>query len=107
MRETWYVLEDGRVVDPAEVLSDDVGDMHHKSGVYVAMRGNAYSSRSVDPDEERAKAAASEQAQKPDEKEAGETEIKDLDAGQQDMPKATREMTAETPKRAYKTRKAG
>ena len=54
MRETWYVLENGNVVDPAEVHHDGAG-LRHQSGVAVAMRGNAPSSRSVDPDEERAK----------------------------------------------------
>lgn len=54
-RETWYVLEDGKVADPADVGHDDAGNLVHKSGVPVARRGDAYSSRSVDPDEERAK----------------------------------------------------
>jgi hypothetical protein len=58
MRETWYVLEDGAYADPNEVAPDEEGALRHKSGVAVAMRGDAHSSISVDPDEERAKAAA-------------------------------------------------
>jgi hypothetical protein len=48
-RETWYVLEDGSVVSPAEVSTNDKGALVHKSGVAVAMRGDAHSSRGVDP----------------------------------------------------------
>jgi hypothetical protein len=55
MRETWYVLEDGRVVDPSEVAHDEVGVMRHSSGAAVAMRGQTPSSRSVDADAERRK----------------------------------------------------
>lgn len=54
-RETWYVLENGDVCHPSEVVADDKGALRHKNGVAVAMRGDAYSSRSVDPEEERAK----------------------------------------------------
>ncbi len=54
MRETWYVLEDGNAVDPADVYHDGTC-LRHKNGVAVAMRGEVPSSRSVDPDEERAK----------------------------------------------------
>ncbi len=55
MRATWYVLEDGRVVDPNECVGDDKGELHHKDGVPVAKRGDAYSSRGVDLDVMRAK----------------------------------------------------
>lgn len=48
MRATWYVLEDGNAVDPNDCAPDDKGVLRHKDGVAVAMRGNAYSSRSVD-----------------------------------------------------------
>lgn len=53
--QTWYVLENGEVADPAEVAPDKSGKLHHKSGVAVAMRGDVPSSRSVDPDEVKAK----------------------------------------------------
>ena len=56
MRETWYVLEDGSVADPREVARDVKGVLRNKAGVAVAMRGDAHSSRGVDPEEERAKA---------------------------------------------------
>jgi len=56
MRETWYKLEDGRVVDPAEVAPDESGlRLFHKSGVAVAMRGDVPHSVGVDPEQERAK----------------------------------------------------
>lgn len=48
MRATWYVLEDGSVVDPAEVAHDESGQLVHKNGGRVAMRGQTPSSRSVD-----------------------------------------------------------
>lgn len=58
MRETWYVLEDGRTVDPREVTRDSTGALRHSSGVAVAMRGDVPHSRGVDdPDAERSKAA--------------------------------------------------
>ena len=58
MRETWYVLDDGRTVDPREVTRDAAGALRHSSGVAVAMRGDVPHSRGVDdPDAERAKAA--------------------------------------------------
>lgn len=50
MRATWYVLEDGRVVDPNECEGDEKGALRHKDGVAVAKRGDAYSSRGVDID---------------------------------------------------------
>lgn len=77
MRETWYVLENGAFADPNDVAPDDKGALRHKGGVAVAMRGDVPCTRSVDPDEERQKAA----------------------------PKA-REMKAEEPKRTYKTRES-
>lgn len=52
-RETWYVLEDGTVADPREVVSDGSGKLFHKSGLAVAMRGDTPSSRGVDvPDDQ-------------------------------------------------------
>lgn len=54
MRETWYVLEDGKVADPREVTTGSDGRLVHVSGALVAMRGDVPSSRGVDPDEERA-----------------------------------------------------
>jgi len=63
MRETWYLLEDGRMVDPIEVAPDDAGVLRHASGVAVAMRGQVPHSRGVDdPAAERAKAAAASAA---------------------------------------------
>lgn len=83
MRETWYVLEDGNVVDPAECSTDDKGVISHASGVKVAMRmPDCPMSRSVDVDAERAKAEAA--------KLAAEAAAKDI--------------KPEKPKGGYKTR---
>lgn len=38
MQDVWYVLEDGAVADPAEVMTQDDGRLRHKSGVMVAER---------------------------------------------------------------------
>lgn len=55
MRETWYVLEDGNVVDPNECTTDGAGKLLHKGGAAVAMRGDVPSTSGVDADKERAK----------------------------------------------------
>lgn len=58
MRETWYVLEDGKVVDPRECAVDDKGALAHVSGVRVAMRfSDCPMSRSVDPKAELVRGA--------------------------------------------------
>lgn len=79
MRETWYLLEDGTPVNPAEVAPNDKGALMHKSGSPVAIgaHGNP-KSRSVDVEEEMAK------RKKP----------------------ATRELTADKPKAGYQTRES-
>lgn len=40
MRATWYILEDGSTVDPAECSPDKSGALAHKSGVKVKMRSH-------------------------------------------------------------------
>ncbi len=87
MRETWYVLVDGTVADPNECVPNEAGDLVHSSGVHVAMRGDAHSSRSVDPDAERAKVVARQM-------EAGST----VEGGV--------ELRPARPKRGYETREA-
>lgn len=54
--ETWYVLEDGTPVAPEDVAPDEKGQLVTKDGRAVARRPgvNAYSTRSLDPDAERA-----------------------------------------------------
>lgn len=85
-RETWYVLEDGTSADPAEVAPDKKGDLMHKSGVRVAMRGDVPSTRGVDPEAERAKSKGKAKAEsKP-------------------APKSDRQMVAEEGSQTYKTR---
>jgi hypothetical protein len=37
MYSTWYILEDGRKADPAEVAPDADGVLRHSSGVAVAV----------------------------------------------------------------------
>jgi len=60
MRETWYVLSDGRCVHPADVIAD-AGRLVASDGVPVAMRSpDVPMSRSVDPDEQRARYATRE-----------------------------------------------
>ena len=58
MIETWYLLTDGAYADPSECSTGDDGVLRHASGREVVMREvpNVPHSRSVDPDEERAKA---------------------------------------------------
>lgn len=46
--ETWYVLENGAVADPAEVMAGEDGVLRHRDGVAVAMRGDVPRSRSID-----------------------------------------------------------
>ena len=60
MVETWYVLEDGSVADPNACAPDNAGILRYKTGQAVALRGNAYSSRSVNPDDHRDKPAEPE-----------------------------------------------
>lgn len=40
MRATWYILEDGSTVDPADCSPDDAGVLTHKDGVKVKMRSH-------------------------------------------------------------------
>jgi hypothetical protein len=58
MSATWYVLEDGSVVDPNDCAPDDKGVMRHASGVAVATRGGALSSKGIDLDERQLEADA-------------------------------------------------
>jgi hypothetical protein len=115
MRETWLVLEDDEVVDPAEVSADETGRLVHSSGVPVAIRAGVPRSRGVDdPDAARAAAAqereamkaaaAKEKAAKP----AADPVTKEAPETAPEPPKSTREMAADKPKRggSYKTRGA-
>lgn len=63
MRETWYVLEDGRAADPLEVDMID-GVLTHSSGVAVAIGPHGPKSRGVDVEAERAKAAVAKPSKK-------------------------------------------
>ena len=78
MRETWYVLENGSAIDPKDVTADKSGVLRNKAGMAVAMRGDAHSSRSVDPKAERAK-----------------TESRDMKAEDTKKPYRTRDVKGE------------
>lgn len=115
MRETWYVLEDDEVVDPAEVTADQNGRLVHSSGVPVAIRAGVPRSRGVDdPDAARAAAAQEREngkatAEKAKASEAARTAApitQEAPANAPQPPKTTREMTAGKSKRGYKTRGA-
>lgn len=87
MRETWYVLESGDVANPADIVSDVKGRLFHKNGTAVAMRGDTPSSRGVDAEEQSALIGK-----------------KHVDEAVDLTPKVSREVTADKPKRTYKTR---
>jgi len=84
MRETWYVLEDGSAVDPNEVAPDAKGVLRHGNGMAIAMRGQVPSTRGVNPEEERSKAALRRNV----------------------VDDRSKEMKPEESKRSYKTREA-
>lgn len=84
MRETWYILVDGKVVSPADVVTDAKGALFCK-GVAVAMRGDVPSTKGVDIDDAKPKNPAPPKF--------------DLDGS-----KESREVIADKPKRTYKTR---
>jgi hypothetical protein len=106
MRETWYVLEDGNVVDPADVAPDGAGVLRNQDGVAVAMRGQVPWSRGVDdPDAERDKAAAQRRAE--DERAAAEKAAVDKAAAEKaarDAAKSAKDVKPEESKSGYKTR---
>lgn len=54
MQETWYVLENGRAADPAEVKMID-GRLVHADGPVAMRNPSTPMSRSVDADEERSR----------------------------------------------------
>lgn len=106
MRETWYVLEDDEVVDPAEVSMSDDGRLVHTSGIAVATRAGVPRSRGVD-DPDAARDAAREEAERLEAEKKAKTPAKDAaPEGEGEPAKTTREITADKPKRGYKTRSA-
>lgn len=68
MRETWYVLEDGKVADPNEIAPDEGGVLRHKDGVAVAIGPYGPKSTGVDLDE--VNASRDEEARKKAEEDA-------------------------------------
>ena len=123
MPETWYVLEDDTAADPRDVKPNAKGILTHKDGRKVAYAPHGPRSRSVDPDEERAKKTglkskpeakdgnvaelpASAQAE-PADKEAKQALDPDGNPPSLDAPAIeTRDMSAGKPKRTYKTRES-
>lgn len=80
MHETWYLMEDGSVGDPHEIVPDASGRLRHKDGRAVAYGPHGPRSRGhVDAAAEREKARAQS---------------------------ATKEIKPEEPKRGYKTRES-
>lgn len=76
MKQTWYELEDGTPVNPAEVSTREDGRLVHASGKLIAMRfPDCPMTRSVNPTEYKVRAEV-------------------------------RDMEAEKPTRSYKTREA-
>jgi hypothetical protein len=109
MRETWYVLEDGELADPRDVVTGDRDLLYHKDGRPVAYREHGPRSRGVDPEEERAKAVEKRKAAKAARREAEEREAEANRPAVREAPAVEdRELTAERPpervKRPYKTR---
>lgn len=75
MRETWYLLENGAVANPNDVVSDEKGNLYC-NGVAVKMKGDVPHTTGVD-----------------------------VDAIAKEAPAMVdRELTADKPKRGYKTR---
>ena len=100
-RETWYVLEDGRVADPGDCIMDAKGVLTHISGVKVAMRlPDCPLSRGVDADAERAKAADAKAA------ELKATTTKPPGPNPPGPNPAAKDMKPEEPKRGYRTRES-
>jgi hypothetical protein len=76
MQDVWYVLEDGRTVDPNECSPDEGGVLRHASGIAVKMRSPGVPhSRGVDAAKERAKAERA--AKKGHEARRGQARIQD------------------------------
>lgn len=79
MPETWYVMEDGSAGDPREMKRGKDGKLSHGDGRKVAYAPHGPRTRGVDVDVERESPAKATK---------------------------TRELTAEKPKRQYKTRES-
>lgn len=73
MRDTWYKLENGEVVSPADVAPDKSGALVHKSGVAVAMNGSVPHSFGVELDDKGKRIDAADDAKElePEPKKSG------------------------------------
>jgi hypothetical protein len=89
--ETWYVLADGGLADPRDVVRDADGALRHRDGRPVALAPHGPRTRSVDPAAERAPSPAPAPAEAP--------------AAVAATPEA-RAVEAEGPRRRYRTREA-
>ena len=94
--ETWYVLEDGNPVDPAEVVTRPDGRLEHPAGL-VAMKGDVPRSRSIDPVAERERIEAA--------RAAAEAAQAAADQAGAVPPTVAAEAKPEKPVAGYKTRK--
>lgn len=89
--ETWYVLDDGDVVSPADVEVGKGGALKHADGRAVQMKGDVPRTRSIDPAAiERGRARA-----KADADAAAAKAERDMKAGERKPAYATRESKAD------------
>lgn len=99
--ETWYVLADGRVVDPRFVVTDERGLLRHQDGVAVAVGPHGPRSRGVDVAalaREAAAAYAAEVAK------ARRDAVAAADSAEAEVVRADREMKPAGGGAKYKTR---
>jgi hypothetical protein len=93
--ETWYVLEDGSVAAPRDVVVGASGVLQHRDGRAVAYAPHGPRTRSVDPEAERAKRSVI----------AGEMSVNEARDAIGLPNVQTSDMKPDTPRRGYRTRK--
>lgn len=113
MKDTWYVMTDGSVGDPAEISPDKDGVLTHKDGRKVAYAPHGPRSRSVDTTSApKRKPFGGKGDHDGDGRPGGAkrpvepvAEADDISSPAESLSEA-RDMTAEKPKRGYKTRES-
>jgi hypothetical protein len=94
--ETWYVLDDGSVGDPHQIVRDAFGVLRHRDGRVVAYGPHGPRSRGhVDAAAERIKVKAETEAA-----------AKNSAAQADDAALSSKDMKPDEPKRSYKTRES-
>ena len=99
--ETWYVMVDGTCGDPREIVTDKDGKLRHKDGRAVDYAPHGPRSRGVDPEKERAKAAARSAKA---EARVDAAKVADEVPAPAVKPPAVKEMVSEPPRQGYKNR---